>query len=53
MTPQDSIVWMEENMLPYYPLGVYRDVVADGFETAAEAALERAKDVPIVAGGAA
>ena len=52
MTPQESFAWMRENMLPYYPLGVYRDCVAEGFETAAEAALERAKDVPIVAGGA-
>jgi len=34
-------------MLPYYPLGVYKDVVADGYANAAEAALDRAKDCPI------
>ena len=47
MTPQASFEWMRENMLPYYPLGVYKDVVAEGFETAAEAALERAAGCPI------
>ena len=36
-----------ENMLPYYPLGVYKDVVADGFANAAEAAAARAADCPI------
>ena len=49
MTPQASFEWMRENMLPYYPLGVYRDVVAEGYETAADLARERAADVPIVA----
>ncbi len=24
-TPEDALVWLEENMLPYYPLGVYKD----------------------------
>ena len=24
-TPQDALKWLEENMLPYYPLGVYKD----------------------------
>lgn len=47
MTPQASFDWMRQNMLPYYPLGVYRDVVADGYESIREAALERAKDCPI------
>ncbi len=47
MTPQDAFAWMRENMLPYYPLGVYRDVVADGFANAAEAAAARAADCPI------
>ncbi len=47
MSPQDSFAWMNENMLPYYPLGVYKDVVADGFETAAEAARARAAACPI------
>jgi 2-oxoglutarate ferredoxin oxidoreductase subunit beta len=49
MTPQDSFEWMCENMLPYYPLGVYKDVVADGFANAAEAAAARAADCPIAA----
>ena len=47
MTPQNAFQWLRDNMLPYYPLGVYKDVVADGFANAAEAALERAKDCPI------
>lgn len=47
MTPQASFDWMRENMLPYYPLGVYKDVVADGFKNAAEAALSRAADCPV------
>ena len=47
LTPQKSFDWMRENMLPYYPLGVYKDVVADGFATAAEAAAARAADCPI------
>lgn len=25
MSPIDSVKWLEENMLPYYPLGVYKD----------------------------
>ena len=25
MTPQKALQWLEENMLPYYPLGVYKD----------------------------
>ncbi len=25
MTPQKALTWVEENMLPYYPLGVYKD----------------------------
>lgn len=47
MTPQDSFEWMRENMLPYYPLGVYKDVVADGYANAAEAAAVRAQECPI------
>ena len=47
LTPKKSFEWMRENMLPYYPLGVYKDVVADGFATAAEAAAARAADCPI------
>jgi len=25
LTPQKSLKWLEENMLPYYPVGVYKD----------------------------
>ncbi len=25
MTPSNALKWLEENMLPYYPLGVYKD----------------------------
>ncbi len=25
MTPTNALKWLEENMLPYYPLGVYKD----------------------------
>lgn len=28
MTPSDSMKWLEENMIPYYPLGVFRDITA-------------------------
>lgn len=28
MTPGDSMKWLEENMIPYYPLGVYKDITA-------------------------
>ena len=47
MTPQQAFAWMRENMLPYYPLGVYKDVVANGYANAAEAAAARAADCPI------
>ena len=47
MTPTDAFEWMRENMLPYYPLGVYKDVVADGFDDALGAAAARAADCPI------
>ncbi len=29
MTPEKSLKWLEENMLPYYPLGVYKDIYAE------------------------
>lgn len=53
MTPQQSFDWMRENMLPYYPLGVYKDVVAEGYATAAEAAAARAAECPIAQEGGA
>lgn len=48
MDPVEATEWMRENMLTYYPLGVYKDIVADGFETAYDAALDRASDCPMV-----
>lgn len=30
LSPQEAIKWMQDNMLPYYPLGVYKDVTAEG-----------------------
>ncbi len=29
MTPENALKWLEENMLPYYPLGVYKDIYAE------------------------
>ncbi len=53
MTPTDAFEWMRTNMLPYYPLGVYRDVVAEGYANAAEAAAARAASCPIANQGGA
>lgn len=53
MTPTKAFEWMRENMLPYYPLGVYKDVVAEGYANAAEAAAARAADCPIANQGGA
>ena len=25
MTPDNALKWVEEKMIPYYPLGVYKD----------------------------
>jgi 2-oxoglutarate/2-oxoacid ferredoxin oxidoreductase subunit beta len=41
ISPQESLEWLRERMLPYYPLGVYKDVRAEGFATVAEAAAAR------------
>ncbi|NTU70645.1 MAG: 2-oxoglutarate oxidoreductase [Coriobacteriia bacterium] len=41
LAPTDAMEWLRENMLPHYPLGVYRDVKAEGFADVAEAALAR------------
>ncbi len=30
MTPQKALKWIETDMIPYYPLGVYRDKGAEG-----------------------
>ncbi len=29
MTPQKALEWIDENMIPYYPLGVYKDKSAE------------------------
>lgn len=47
LTPTEAFEWMRTNMLPYYPLGVYKDVLAEGFNDVADAAAERSKDCPI------
>jgi len=41
LNPLESADWMRENMFPYYPLGVYADVKADGYANIAEAAAAR------------
>lgn len=28
MSPTDSLQWLRDNMIPYYPLGVYKDITA-------------------------
>ncbi len=33
MTPQAALKWIDDNMLPYYPLGVYKDRSAEQEET--------------------
>ncbi len=32
MTPDQALKWVEETMIPYYPLGVYKDRSAKGDE---------------------
>jgi 2-oxoglutarate ferredoxin oxidoreductase subunit beta len=41
LSPQDAMQWLRDKLLPYYPLGVYKDVKADGFADVAEAAAGR------------
>jgi 2-oxoglutarate ferredoxin oxidoreductase subunit beta len=45
LSPVDALQWMRDNMLPYYPLGVYKDVKAHGFANVAEAATARAAEL--------
>ena len=28
-TPEAALEWVEEKMIPYYPLGVYKDITAE------------------------
>lgn len=30
LTPVEALNWLKENMIPYYPLGVYKDIAAKG-----------------------
>ena len=30
MAPNDALKWLQDNMLPYYPLGVYKDISEGG-----------------------
>ncbi len=39
LSPDAAMEWLRENMLPAYPLGVYRDVRAEGYADVAEAAI--------------
>ncbi|NTW28095.1 MAG: 2-oxoglutarate oxidoreductase [Coriobacteriia bacterium] len=50
LSPTDALQWLRDNMLPYYPLGVYKDVKAEGFANIAEAA--SAKAACLAEGGA-
>jgi len=29
LSPEEALKWLENNMIPYYPLGVYKDVTAE------------------------
>jgi len=29
MSPVDSLEWIKTDMIPYYPLGVYKDIAAN------------------------
>ncbi|MCL2525556.1 MAG: thiamine pyrophosphate-dependent enzyme [Coriobacteriia bacterium] len=44
LNPLDSADWMRKNMFPYYPLGVYRDIKAEGFENIVDAAAAKLED---------
>lgn len=30
LSPVEALQWLRENMMPYYPLGVYKDITAGG-----------------------
>jgi 2-oxoglutarate ferredoxin oxidoreductase subunit beta len=27
--PKDAVEWLDDNMIPYFPLGVFKDVTAE------------------------
>jgi 2-oxoglutarate ferredoxin oxidoreductase subunit beta len=29
MSPEKALDWLQDNMIPYYPLGVYKDITAE------------------------
>ncbi len=29
MSPEKALTWLQDNMIPYYPLGVYKDITAE------------------------
>ena len=33
LAPADAVKWLQDNMLPYYPLGVYKDITAEEGKT--------------------
>lgn len=41
VSPQAALDWLRDNMIPYYPPGTYRDVVAEGYESITDAAQGR------------
>ena len=41
LAPNDALIWLRENMLPYYPLGVYKDKTV---EVVAEASVKEASE---------
>jgi len=45
LSPVDAFQWLRDTMLPYYPLGVYKDVKAAGFANVAEAAAAHAAEL--------
>ena len=53
LSPIDALQWLRDNLLPYYPLGIYRDVKAEGYADVAEAAIARAAALAAGAKGGA
>lgn len=51
LSPDAALQWMRDNMLPYYPLGVFKDVKADGYADVAEAAAAHLQQLKADAAG--